>query len=941
MTTPEISSLLKSVQKPGQYLGNEVNAVHKDFNAQKVRVALIFPDAYEMGMSHMGLKILYEILNSIDGVVAERCFAPLPDMEKILREQNVPLFALESKTPLKEFDIVGISLPYELTYTNALNILDLAQIPVWQKDRGSHHPLILGGGTQSYNPEVMADFFDAIAVGDAEELIVDVVNCVLNWKEKFGVDKISENKNLKSRADLLDDARRIEGIYVPSFFTPDYFDDGRIKTITPLKADYTGVKKRVVKDLNAQPYPTKLVVPNIKLIHDRIGIEIQRGCTRMCRFCQAGYIERPTRQRSPEKVLEIAEESLKATGIDEISLLSLSAGDYATIVPTLKELNRRYEGQKISISVPATRTETLTPEMIAEVKKVRKTGFTIAPEAGSERMRRVINKGNKVEDLMGACRNAFSAGYKLIKFYYMCGLPFETDEDVIGIAKESDLALRVGREYARDVTINVSVSSFVPKPFTPFQWAPQMTIEETRRKHSLVRQNLHERALHFKHHTPEMSFLEGLFSRGDRKLSALIFQAFKNGCRFDEWREHFDFRIWQKSIDELKIDTDFYITRERAKDEVFPWEHLFTQMLKDWLWKEFEAARDEAYIADCSVDKCAQFCGVCDFKEVKNKIYVIDEKPIAVKKGNREAYGRFGDLRRGGVSPPAPLPAPLPADHVNLHMPSPATIPESNATTDEPETHGCKENENLPSHDHGRGDPAPTQTPNSKLRVPSIPKSKLRVRFTKTGLAALIGHLELMGMLKRAILRSGFSVAYSEGFHPQMRLSMGLALSVGIESEWEYFDLVLLKYVYPDDFISKINEALPLGLSVVSAEYVDLHAPSIYSVTTSVDYEVRFDAPLTDQKVKCFAANLSDLLNGKSFSFTKTHDRKKDKTIDLAEKVRFAREAKNNEFYFKVLCNAQGSLRPTDVVATLSGFAPNELVNAKVKKVGIEFKTSF
>jgi len=400
MDLTDLKSLLKSVQKPGQYLGNEVNAIHKDFNACQVRVVLIFPDAYEMGMSHMGLKILYDILNNIEGVVAERCFAPLPDMEQQLRLHNYPLFSLESKRPLKEFDIIGISLPYELTYTNILNIIDLAGIPLYQKDRLDHHPVILAGGTQSYNPEPMADFLDAVAIGDGEELIVDVVSKVLEWKQNQGIDHISKNTIKGTRETLLSELTAVEGLYVPKYFEPIYNDNGTIQQIRSLKEGYPTVKKRIVHDLNAQPYPTKPVVANIKLIHDRIGIEIQRGCTRMCRFCQAGYIERPTRQRDPEKVLEIAEKSLNSTGLDEISLLSLSAGDYDTIVPTLKELNKRYSDRKISISVPATRTDTLTPEMIEQVKKVRMTGFTIAPEAGTERMRRIINKGNKVEDLI-------------------------------------------------------------------------------------------------------------------------------------------------------------------------------------------------------------------------------------------------------------------------------------------------------------------------------------------------------------------------------------------------------------------------------------------------------------------------------------------------------------------------------------------------------------
>ena len=875
-----LKDILQKVQKPSQYLGNEVNSIHKDFDECSLRVCLVFPDAYELGMSHMGLKILYDILNNIEGIVAERCFAPLPDMEAELREHNLPLTSLESKTPLSEFDIIGISLPYELVYTNALNIIDLAGIPLFQKDRKDHHPLILSGGTQSYNPEPMADFLDCIAIGDSEELIVDVVKTVLFWKERFKINKISENKNTGSREKLLSSLTEIEGMYIPKFFEPTYKDNGQIAEVKSLKEGYTGVKKRIVKDLNIQPYPTKIIVPSIKLIHDRIGIEIQRGCTRMCRFCQAGYIERPTRQRSPEKVLDIADKSYNDTGIDEISLLSLSAGDYGTIVPTLKELNKRYKKKNVSIAVPATRTETLTPEMIEQIKQVRMSGFTIAPEAGSERMRRVINKGNKVEDLMQASRNAFSAGYRLIKFYYMCGLPFETDDDVKNIAEESYKSWQIGREYSRKVTINVSVSSFVPKPFTPFQWEPQMSIEETKRKHHLVRSNLKVRSLQFKHHDPRMSYLEGLFARGDRRLSAVLHQAFKNGCRFDEWTEHFNFDQWEKAFEQTHVDLDFYMHRRREKEETLPWDHLFTQMDKDWLWKEYEAAKKEAYVADCSIEKCAAFCGVCDFKEVKNKVYVVDEKPLAAKKGNREWYGRFAGKE----------------------------LPETSEKT-----------ANL-----------------SEKQAQTITKFKLRARFSKVGYAALFGHLELMGIIKRAILRSGFRVHYSEGFHPQMKLAMGLALPLGYESEHEFFDLMLCDKVQPNDFIKNINKNLPLGLQILSAEFIDLRTPSLYSMTRSGDYRVTFPTK-TDRWVE-FVNNLEDFNDGKDFVFERVRSgKKKTRTIRVNNYLQKARvdEAHNKTICLTLACDDAGTIKPTEVISALTD-SHNELAKLQVKKVGVE-----
>lgn len=883
MNPNTLHQILKTVQKPSQYLGNEVNAVHKDFKKNKIRVCVIFADAYEMGMSHMGTKILYEILNGIDGVVAERCFSPLPDMESELRNRGEKIFSLESKTPLDEFDVIGISLPYELTYTNALNIIDLAGIPLLQKDRKDHHPIILTGGTQSYNPEPMADFLDAVAIGDGEELIVDVVAKLMDWKEKHGVDLMSQNQASGSRADLLNEFSNIEGVYVPSLFEPTYNDDGTIKSVDAKKEDYTSVKKRIVKDLDAQPYPTKLVVPNIRLIHDRIGIEIQRGCTRMCRFCQAGYIERPTRQRSPEKVLDIAEASLNETGIEEISLLSLSAGDYQTIVPTMKEMNKRYKKRNINISVPATRTETLTPEMINEVKQVRMGGFTIAPEAGSERMRRVINKGNKVEDLMQACENAFSAGYRLIKFYYMCGLPFENDDDVINIAHESYKAWQIGRHHTRNAQINVSVSSFVPKPFTPFQWEPQMSIEETKRKHHLVKSNLKVRALNFKCHEPEMSYLEGLFARGDRKLSKVLLRAFEKGCRFDEWKEHLQWDKWLETFEELGVDLDFYLHRRRDKDEVLPWDHLFSQMQKKWLWREYEKANEEAYSADCSVDKCQQFCGACDFKQIKNRTYVIDENELAAKKGNREWYGRFGEGKELNTS---------------------VDVVEKIPTEDSEKSH------------------------------------KLRITFSKTGLAALMGHLELMGSLKRAFLRNSVPVAYSGGFHPQVKMSMGFALPLGVESTCEQFDLTLTHPIEVDDFIKKMNISLPEGLTIQLAEWIDLKGTSIYSATKQIDYQIHFDDQMS-QEWDELQKNLSEFSEGKEFVFKKVSRKARKKTREiLLNRYILAQstQAENKQLNVSVKCDDQGSLRPHDIVTTLSPLTNDKLARLRVKKVGVVFQ---
>ncbi|MBI4411148.1 MAG: TIGR03960 family B12-binding radical SAM protein [Deltaproteobacteria bacterium] len=905
MDLNRLYSILQRVEKPSQYLGNEVNVVKKDFDQAEVRVCLVFPDKYEIGMSHIGLKILYEVLNRLPHVVAERCFAPGPDLEAELRKEELSLFSLESKRPLADFDVIGFSLTYELTYTNVLAILDLAGIPLWQKDRTDNDPIILAGGGCTMNAEPMADFLDAAALGDGEDLILDVVECVRKCR---GVMHYAP-----TRKQLLNNLAEIEGIYVPSFFEPQYNADGTIKQVKPLKEGYARVNKRVIREIDTSPYPTKLLVPSTRLVHDRIGIEIQRGCNRACRFCQAGYIDRPVRQRSPETVLKIAEESYRQTGIDSISLLSLSAADYACLVPLLKELNGRYAERKVSLSVPATRTEKMTPELVEQIKQVRKTGFTIAPEAGSERMRRVINKGNKVDDMLTAVRNAFSQGWQLLKLYYMVGLPFETDKDVIGIAGESMLGFDVARSYTRRAELNVSVSSFVPKPHTPFQWEPQMTLEETRRKHDLVRAHLNNRQVRFKYHNPEMSYLEGIFSRGDRRVAQLIEFAYREGCRFDEWEEHFDFSKWQtavaKWVEQINqratasgegeaptalpaegatraplIDPAFYLHRRRLQDEVLPWDHLFAQMDKAFLWEEYEKARHEAFTEDCSTHRCSD-CGVCDFRVVKNRVYVEGDQPVMVKKGNREWYGWRGPKTR----------------------------------------------------DQGLGTRDQKTEANQRSLVTghwSLVSLKIRFRYSKTGDARFLGHLELMGVIKRAVIRAGLKGAYSEGFHPQMKLSMGHPLPLGVESEWEYFDLELMESDDPVIIVQNLNASLPEGVRVLFAETIDRKVPSIYSALKGVDYEASFEAPLDDEKFIRARNHLSKFLGEKEFFWYRETDRglKKLNLTDLVEKGRCDSPEMVS---FKTRIQPEGSVKPQEVLIALFGLSQEELSRVHLKKVGV------
>jgi radical SAM family uncharacterized protein/radical SAM-linked protein len=604
---PSVSfnELLK-IEKPVRYLGGEMGTVEKP--APAVRFVLAFPDVYEVGMSHLGFQILYRVLNEPAWLAAERCYTPWPDREEQLRAGKIPLATIESGTPLAKADIVGFTLQYELSYTNILNMLELAGIPLVAAERDEQWPLILGGGPCAYNPEPLADFFDAFLLGDGEEATVEIAAAYRQWREAG-----------EPKAALLERLALIPGVYVPSFFEVSYHEDGRVATITPLRSGYTTVRRRFLTDLDGAAYPVTPVVPFLKTIHDRVSLEVARGCTRGCRFCQAGYIYRPVRERSPETVLDLAEQTLAATGYEEISLLSLSTGDYGCIEPLLKELMARHAASKVAISFPSLRVGTLTPELIEEIRKVRKTGFTLAPEAGSDRLRRVINKGVTAEDLVANAHAAYAAGWRVIKLYFMIGLPTETDEDVQAIV---ELARRVKAEakLARGGgEVNVAVSSFVPKAHTPFQWEPQITYEEILTKQDLLRQELKRRKLNFKWQDAPLSVLEGVFARGDRRLGAVLRAARTLGCRFDGWGEHFKFSLWLRAFAESGLDPRWY-HRRRELDEILPWSHLDCGVTTQYLLMERNLAFQELATPDCRTGRCTG-CGVCDFRQVKRRCF--------------------------------------------------------------------------------------------------------------------------------------------------------------------------------------------------------------------------------------------------------------------------------------------------------------------------------
>ncbi|MGN0554274.1 MAG: TIGR03960 family B12-binding radical SAM protein [Candidatus Fimenecus sp.] len=601
MLTKKQEQLLNKVQKPARYTGGEVNSVVKDKNSVKFRYAFCFPDNYEIGMSHLGMKILYSLVNAREDAWCERVFAPWTDMEEEMRKADVPLFALESGDSLSEFDMIGFTLQYELSYSNVLNMLDLGKIPLRSCDRQSLTPIVVGGGPCACNPEPLADFFDIFLPGEGEEVTNELIDLLIEHKEKDS-----------SKLEFLRDAAKIEGVYVPAFYDVSYHADGTIAAVTPQEGAPAKVKKRIISDLDKVYYPEKFVVPYIDIVHDRAVAEVFRGCIRGCRFCQAGFIYRPIREKSSDTVNRQAKCLCDTTGYDEVSLCSLSTSDYSGIEQLIPQMFSWALPEKINVSLPSLRVDNFSEELMEELKKVRKSGLTFAPEAGTQRLRDAINKNVTEEEVLSTAAQAFRGGWTSVKLYFMMGLPTETLEDIAGIA---ELAQKVVNEFYKNpdkpkgkgVTVSISVASFVPKPFTPFQWEPQDTMEQLVAKQKHLMENVHTHKIQVSWHQSQTSFLEGVFARGDRKLCDVIETAWRKGCKFDGWDEYFLFDKWMEAFQECGVDPAFYSNRRRDFSEILPWDHLDYGIRKEFLIEENKKAHESITTPNCR-QKCAA-CG--------------------------------------------------------------------------------------------------------------------------------------------------------------------------------------------------------------------------------------------------------------------------------------------------------------------------------------------
>jgi radical SAM family uncharacterized protein/radical SAM-linked protein len=938
-----VDDLLQRVERPSRYLGNEINSVHKDLSAVTIKVGLTYPDLYEIGMSNTGLNILYFLLNGIEHVAAERVYLPARDLEALLEQEGRPLTTLESKIPLRELDVLGVQIPHELAYANIVKTIRMGGIPVWAKDRGQDDPIVLGGGPGVFGAEPVAPFYDAMLLGDAEEELPAILETVRAARDE-GV----------SRHELLQRLAAHTGVYVPLFYEVDYHEDGQIAAIRPIHGAPEVVHKAIVEDLEAAYYPDTAIVPFADTVHDRLGVEVMRGCTVGCRFCQAGMIYRPVRERSPRRILDLAKCGLNSTGFSDVSLLSLDTGDYTLIDPLTKDLLKETADKRVALSLPSLRAGSLTDDVIRDIQRVRKTSFTVAPEAGTQRLRDVINKNISDQEIYDTVERVAKAGWKGIKLYFMIGFPTERQDDLDGLVALVERCRQLARKHVQRFTVTASVGTLVPKPHTPFQWDPQLSQEESRRRIRYLEREFRVRRISFKYHQPVHSWMEGIFSRADRRLAPVIAEVEADGGGFESWSDQLDIEKWKAALAKHGVDPDWFL-RQREYDEVLPWEHLSARVTKKFLLADRKKVdrMAEPVTFDCRDDLCAG-CSACFTEDIRNRLAKYHPDPFhdgrrlpmaltsriamghgvaqqvekqegvrdqAAKAGAQAAIAKLRrsrrpknpGKRRWAVTPGAPgTPGPAPTFLEDGEA-------QASESTGEPVAPAAPD--------------APAALPDAS--APGVERYVYRVTYTQLGDARWLSHREVMRCFYRLLTRAELPITFTEGYHPKPKVGFGMPLPVGVESLHEELDIYLNEPLEPQRVLTELERLMPLeqGLRPVAARRWE--GKAVQAERFGGRWTVLLDS-LPGCVPAQVPAAVEAFLAAESVPITITRHKKPPRDEDLKLLVRDLRLSDDGErLEFGLIRDNKPSAKPSVVAASVLGLDAQRCREGRYTLVGV------